>query len=43
MNHATCEATVIAINAILTNDPSKVSFVVAANLAKGDYKLSIAT
>ncbi|MDD4992198.1 MAG: DUF4469 domain-containing protein [Paludibacter sp.] len=42
-NQATSEATVIALNAILTNDPSKVSFVVPATLPKGDYKLSITT
>lgn len=42
-NEVTSETTVIALNAILTNDPSKVSFVVPADLAKGDYKLSIAT
>lgn len=42
-NQATSETTVIALNAMLTNDPSKVSFIVPASLAKGDYKLSIAT
>ncbi|MEI8272175.1 MAG: DUF4469 domain-containing protein [Paludibacter sp.] len=42
-NQATSETTVIALNSILTNDPSKVSFVVPATLPKGDYKLSIAT
>lgn len=42
-NQATNDTTVIPLNAILTNDPSKVSFVVPATLPKGDYKLSIAT
>ena len=42
-NQANSETTVVALNAILTNDPSKVSFVVPATLPKGDYKLSIAT
>jgi len=42
-NQTTSESTVIALNTILVNDPSKVSFVVPATLAKGDYKLSITT
>jgi len=42
-NQATSEVTVIAVNTILINDPSKVSFIVPAGLVKGDYKLSIAT
>lgn len=42
-NQTTNDTTVIALNAILTNDPSKVSFIVPATLAKGDYKLSITT
>ncbi len=42
-NEANSETTVIALNAILINDPSKVSFIVPATLPKGDYKLSIAT
>jgi hypothetical protein len=42
-NQETSETTIIALNTILTNDPSKVSFVVPATLVKGDYKLSIAT
>jgi len=43
INQATSDATLIAANAILTNDPSKISFIVPAGLVSGDYKLSIAT
>jgi len=43
VNQATSEATLIATNAILTNDPSKVSFIVPTGLTSGDYKLSITT
>jgi hypothetical protein len=39
----TQEVTSIAANAILVNDPSKVSFIVPADLPAGDYKLSITT
>jgi hypothetical protein len=42
-NQATSEATLIVVNAILTNDPSKITFIVPAGLARGDYKLSIST
>ena len=42
-NQTTSETTVIPLNAILTNDPSKVSFIVPATLVNGDYKLSITT
>lgn len=42
-NQTNAEVTVIALNTILINDPSKVSFIVPVSLAKGDYKLSIAT
>ena len=42
-NESTSEATVIPTTSILQNDPSKISFVVPAGLATGDYKLSITT
>jgi hypothetical protein len=35
--------TVVAANAIIVNDPSKVSFIVPADLPSGDYMLSITT
>jgi len=43
VNQATAETTVIAINAIAVNDPSKITFIVPANLATGDYKLGVTT
>ncbi|MDR2292400.1 MAG: DUF4469 domain-containing protein [Prevotellaceae bacterium] len=43
INQDTQEVTTIAANAILVNDPSKVSFIVPSNLPAGDYKLSITT
>jgi hypothetical protein len=42
-NQDTLDVTVIAANAIIVNDPSKVSFIVPADLPSGDYKLSITT
>ncbi len=42
-NEATKEATLIAKTAVLVNDPSKITFVVPAGLASGDYKLTITT
>ncbi|MDR2651378.1 MAG: DUF4469 domain-containing protein [Prevotellaceae bacterium] len=42
-NQSTQAVTAIATNAILVNDPSKVSFIVPADLPAGDYKLSITT
>jgi len=42
-NQATNEVTVIATNAIAVNDPSRITFVIPASLASGDYKLSITT
>lgn len=43
INVANGEAITIAKNAILLNEPSRISFIVPANLAKGDYKLSLCT
>ncbi|HZK69740.1 MAG TPA: DUF4469 domain-containing protein [Paludibacter sp.] len=43
INQATSDAIFIAANAIAVNDPSKITFIVPAGLASGDYKLSIAT
>ena len=42
-NQANNVVTVIAVNAIAVNDPSKITFIVPADLAPGDYKLSITT
>jgi hypothetical protein len=42
-NEATQAVTLIPKTAILVNDPSKISFIVPAALATGDYKLSITT
>lgn len=42
-NQANNVVTVIAANAIAVNDPSKITFIVPATLAPGDYKLSITT
>jgi hypothetical protein len=42
-NQSTQAVTAIAANAILVNDPSKVTFIVLADLPAGDYKLSITT
>jgi len=42
-NEATKEVTLIAKTAVLVNDPSKITFVVPAGLASGDYKLTIIT
>ena len=42
-NQANNVVTVIAVNAIAINDPSKITFIVPADLAPGDYKLSITT
>ena len=43
INQANKEITSIALNTVLTNEPSKLSFIVPATLATGDYKLSITT
>lgn len=43
INQGTNEAVVIPMNAILSNEPSKISFVAPAELPAGDYKLSITT
>ncbi|MEA4936097.1 MAG: DUF4469 domain-containing protein [Paludibacter sp.] len=43
INQATQEVTSIKADVTSTNDPSKVSFVVPANLAVGDYRLGITT
>jgi hypothetical protein len=42
-NEATQAVTLIPKTTILVNDPSKISFIVPATLATGDYKLSITT
>lgn len=42
-NNNTSEVTTIPVTAILQNDPSKISFIVPATLASGDYKVSITT
>jgi len=42
-NQANNVVTVIAVNSIAVNDPSKITFIVPADLAPGDYKLSITT
>jgi hypothetical protein len=42
-NQTTQEVTTIASNSIAVNDPSKVTFIVPATLASGDYKLSVTT
>ncbi|MDR1553847.1 MAG: DUF4469 domain-containing protein [Prevotellaceae bacterium] len=42
-NLNTQEVTAIAANAVIVNDPSKVSFIVPNGLLAGDYKLSITT
>lgn len=43
INQATNEVITIAKNAILVNDPSKITFIVPQTLATGDYKLSLCT
>jgi len=43
INQANYESIAIPMNAVLTNDPSYISFVVPANLPAGDYKLSLTT
>jgi len=43
INQATNEASIIPTTSILVNDPSKITFIVPATIAEGDYKLSIAT
>jgi len=43
INQATNEVTTIPLKSILVNDPSKISFIVPAALAAGDYKLSLST
>lgn len=43
INQITNESTTIPANSILTNEPSKISFVVPATLPSGDYKLSLTT
>jgi hypothetical protein len=43
INQTTKEATLIPVKSILTNDPSKVTFIVPATLTTGDYKISIST
>ncbi|MDD5184857.1 MAG: DUF4469 domain-containing protein [Paludibacter sp.] len=42
-NQVTSEVITIPITSILVNDPSKISFIVPATLAEGDYKLSLTT
>jgi hypothetical protein len=42
-NQETNEVTTIAKNLLAVNDPSRITFVIPATLAKGDYKLGIAT
>jgi len=42
-NEVTKAVTVIAKTAVLVNDPSRITFVVPADLASGDYKLTITT
>jgi len=42
-NEETKEVILIAKTAVLVNDPSKITFVVPAGLASGDYKLTITT
>jgi hypothetical protein len=43
INQLTNEVVAIPKTALLVNDPSKITFIVPANLANGDYKLSITT
>jgi hypothetical protein len=43
INQQTNEAVAISKTSLLTNDPSKISAIVPANLPNGDYKLSICT
>jgi hypothetical protein len=43
INQENGETIAIPMNAVLTNDPSFISFVVPANLPAGDYKLSLTT
>ncbi|MDR1864600.1 MAG: DUF4469 domain-containing protein [Bacteroidales bacterium] len=43
INQHTGETVEVPKNAFLTNDPSKISFIVPAHLPVGDYKLSLTT
>lgn len=43
INQATGESVAIPKTSLLANDPSKISAIVPANLAAGDYKLSVCT
>jgi hypothetical protein len=43
INQATNEVISIPMTSLLANEPSKLSFVVPANLPAGDYKLSVGT
>lgn len=43
INQATNESIAIPLNALLINEPSRISFVVPASLPAGDYKLSLTT
>ncbi len=43
INQETSEATAIATASLLVNEPSKITFIVPASLAAGDYKLQICT
>lgn len=43
INQGNGENIAIPMNSVLTNDPSKISFVAPANLPAGDYKLSLTT
>jgi hypothetical protein len=43
INQATQAETIIPETSILVNEPSKVTFIVPAGLASGDYKLSLTT
>jgi hypothetical protein len=43
INQASAEETLILPNSLLTNDPSKVTFIVPSTLSAGDYRLSLTT
>lgn len=43
INQATNESIAIPLNALLINEPSRISFVLPASLPAGDYKLSLTT
>jgi hypothetical protein len=43
INQTTNDVVAIPRKSILVNDPSKITFIVPADLAEGDYKLSITT